>query len=79
MVTAGVRHQPKEEAQNPQLLMAQHALRGNINEGVAVARETEQNLFAAASLPPLGSDSVSVCEREREGEKEREKVCWYSW
>ena len=43
---------------NPQLLMAQSALRGNIEEGMAVAQETEGNLHSAASLPPLGSDSV---------------------
>ena len=44
---------------NPQLLMAQSALRGNIDEGMAVAKEAEGNLYSAASLPPLGSDSVS--------------------
>ncbi|CAI8034388.1 Talin-1 [Geodia barretti] len=56
----GIRHQAPSEAMNPQLLMAQSALRGNIEEGMAVAKETEDNLYSAASLPPLGSDSASV-------------------
>ena len=54
-----MRHQAPTESVNPQLLMAQQALRGNIQEGVAVAQEMEGNLHSAASLPPLGSDSVS--------------------
>lgn len=56
----GKRHTAPSEPQNPQLLMAQQALRGNIQEGLAVAHETEGNLHSAASLPPLGSDSVST-------------------
>ena len=64
---AGLRHQPPAESQNPQLLMAQQALRGNIQEGMAVAQETEGNLHSAASLPPLGSDSV----RHWRGRRER--------
>ena len=58
IVAAGMRHQAPSEAMNPQLLMAQSALRGNIEEGMAIAKETEGNLYSAASLPPLGSDSV---------------------
>ena len=37
----GKRHTAPSETQNPQLLMAQQALRGNIQEGLAVAQETE--------------------------------------
>ena len=59
LLIIGMRHQPLSESVNPQLLMAQDALRGNIQEGLAVATETESNLYSADSLPPLGSDSVS--------------------
>ena len=53
-----MRHQAASEAVNPQLLMAQEALRANIERGQAVATETENDLYSASSLPPLGSDSV---------------------
>ena len=65
---AGIRHQAPAEGQNPQLLMAQKALKGNIDEGMMVAQATEENLYSAASLPPLGSDSVSQSGRRGEGE-----------
>ena len=60
-------HAPPTEVLSPQVLMAQQALLGNIEEGKAVAAEAESNLHSAASLPPLGSDSVRVSDSVCEG------------
>ena len=57
--TAGIRHQPGSQPQNAQVLEAQRALQGNINEGLQTVQNVGQELATRASLPPLGTDSVS--------------------
>jgi len=43
-VFVGIRHQPGSQPQNPQLLEAQRALQGNINEGLQTVQNVNQEL-----------------------------------
>ena len=57
--TAGILHQPANAPQNPQVLEAQRALQGNINNGLQTTNAVTRDLQSRAALPPLGADSVS--------------------
>ena len=55
---SGILHQPASHAQNPQVLEAQRALQGNINNGLQTTNAVTRDLQTRAALPPLGTDSV---------------------
>ena len=59
MAAAGIKHLPQEQSQNPQLLEAQRALGSNISDGLQRAEAVSADLTTKASIPRLGTDSVS--------------------